>query len=127
MGATKIENKHRFLEKSKSAIDNFCADANENNGTRGMTSSTSTRNIASKARSSVISSWNAASKYTKDNQLIERGVEETGKGIEYVEKAITKFRQSNKKKSNATAAPPAATIGRPHQFNTTTGNDPATN
>merc|ERR1712232_886414 len=91
--ASTVEDKHHFLKKSKMAIDNFCGD---NDSTTKENGGKATTNIASKARSSAVSTWNAASKFTEENQLFERGVEGTGKGIEYVGDAISKLQRSKK-------------------------------
>merc|ERR1712224_615069 len=65
--------------------------------------------LAFKTRSFVVSSWNAASKYTRENQLIERGVEGTGKGIEYVGDKVTRLLNKNRvaadKEEEAAAVP----------------------
>ena len=78
--SSQIEEKNHYLERTKSSINNFCDDKNE-------------KSVSFKTRAFVVSSWFAASKYTKDNQLIERGVEGTGKGIDYIGKSITKLRR----------------------------------
>jgi len=72
--ASNVETEHQYWERSKRAINNICDD---------------------KTRSLAVSGQNAACKFIQDNQLIERGVEETGKGIEFVADAVSKFLDSN--------------------------------
>jgi len=89
-----VEEKHHFVKRSKTTIDKLCGDNNDDNGngndntnkneSSSKSNSNSNNNIAFKTRAFIVSGWDAASKYTKENQLLERGVEETGKGIEYV-------------------------------------------
>jgi len=82
--ACAVEEKHQFVKRSKTTINEFCGDSEDNKNGKN--------NIAFKTRAFVDSSWLAASKYTKENQLVERGVEGTGKGIEYVDDAISSLR-----------------------------------
>jgi hypothetical protein len=79
--ASTVEEKHHFYKRSKTAIDNVCDDKNE-------------KSIAFKTRAFVVSSWLAATKFAKEKQLVEKGVEGTGKGIEYVGSAISSLRRS---------------------------------
>jgi len=76
---SQIEEKNHFLGRTTSTINKFCDDKDE-------------KSVAFKTKAFVVSRWLAASKYTKENQLIERGVEGTGKGIEYIGSSITKLR-----------------------------------
>merc|ERR1719464_1643440 len=81
------------------AIDKVCGD-NNNNDSAKNNDENEKKNIAYKTRAFAVSSWNAASKFTKDNQLIERGVEGTGKGIDLVGETISKLRGNKTKKNN---------------------------
>merc|ERR1712157_246512 len=68
-----VEEEYHYLERSTKAIDSV---------------------TPSIAKSFTTSSWNAAKKFTEDNQLLERGVEETGKGIEYISSSISRYQES---------------------------------
>merc|ERR1712224_447873 len=70
-----IEEKNHFIEKATKSLNNFCNDERE-------------KSIAFKTRAFLISTWLSVSNYTKENQLLERGVEGTGKGIEFIAKSI---------------------------------------
>lgn len=65
-----IEKKNGYLEKTTKSINDYC-DKDENS-------------VAFKTKTFVVTSWQGISKYSKENQLVERGVEGTGKGLEYV-------------------------------------------
>jgi len=103
------EEKHHFVKRSKTTIDKFCGDNNTDNDndndnaiknkSSSNSNSNSDNNIAFKTREFVVSGWDAASKYTKENQLLERGVEETGKGIEYLARWGRRRNQQKKKVS----------------------------
>jgi len=75
---SEIEKKNHFIEKTTKSINNFCDDEEE-------------KSVAFKTRAFLVSSWIAASNYTKENQLLERGVEETGKGLEFIGTNIAKL------------------------------------
>merc|ERR1740117_957367 len=92
-----VEEKHQFVKRSKTTIGSLCGDnENENVDENENEIENGNNNIAFKARAFVDSSWLAASRFTKENQLVERGVEGTGKGIEYIDGAISSFRGKNK-------------------------------
>jgi len=105
-----VEEEHHFVKRSKATIGNICGDNNDNedvvetrnddNSNNNDNENGSSKNIAYKTRALAVSSWKAASKFTKDNQVIERGVEGTGKGIEYLDGAISSLR--GKKNKSAT-------------------------
>jgi len=105
-----VEEEHQFVKRSKATIGNICGDNNDNedvvetrnddNSNNNDNENGSSKNIAYKTRALAVSSWKAASKFTKDNQVIERGVEGTGKGIEYLDGAISSLR--GKKNKSAT-------------------------
>jgi hypothetical protein len=78
--AAEIEDRHRYYERSVSAINNQCQK--------------SEKSAAYKTREFVVSSWKSVENYTHRHQLIERGVEGTGKGVEFIASTIT----GNKKK-----------------------------
>lgn len=75
---SEIEKKTHFIEKTTKSINNFCDDEKE-------------KSVAFKTRAFLLSSWIVASNYTKENQLFERGVEETGKGLEFIGMSIAKL------------------------------------
>mmetsp|Transcript_10795 Transcript_10795/g.12137 ORF Transcript_10795/g.12137 Transcript_10795/m.12137 type:complete len:240 (+) Transcript_10795:66-785(+) len=103
-----VEEEHHFVKRSKATIGNICGDNNDNEDVvetrndddNNNDNETGNKNIAFKTRALAVSSWKAASKFTKDNQVIERGVEGTGKGIEYLDGAISNLR--GKKDKSAT-------------------------
>eukprot|EP00536_Pseudo-nitzschia_multiseries_P001252 jgi/Psemu1/250367/estExt_Genewise1Plus.C_150136 len=75
--AAKIEENNKYLEKSKASIDNFSE-------------------RVPKAKEFFVSSWRSVSTYTKEKQLIEKGVEGTGKGFESISKSVSKlFKKSD--------------------------------
>merc|ERR1711971_1285742 len=77
--ACDVEEKHRYLERSKSAIDSVTPAA---------------------AKSFTTSGWDAATKFANDNQLLERGVEGTGMGIEYISGSISRLQRSRNSAPN---------------------------
>ena len=85
--ASTVEEKHQFYKRSKTAIDKACDDKNE-------------KSIAFKTRAFVVSSWLAASTFAKEKQLVEKGVEGTGRGIEYIGGAISSLRSSKSATTN---------------------------
>jgi hypothetical protein len=85
--AAEIEDKHGYCQRSVSAINKQCE--------KSQTSA------AYKTREFVVSSWKSMENYTRRHQLIERGVEGTGKGVEYVDKVIT----GKKNKKTSTMSP----------------------
>jgi len=76
----KIEAKKHFMEKTKKSINDHCDDEKE-------------KSTAFKTRAFLVSTWLAASKYTKENKLFERGVEETGKGLEFIGRSVEKLKR----------------------------------
>ena len=111
-----VEAQHHFVQRSKTSLDHFCGDtthddddnndndhANDHNDTATKNLKQKQRrhskNIAFQTRSFIVSSWDAASQYTKKNQLVGRGVEGTGKGIEYLDGVISNVRSGANKKS----------------------------
>jgi len=104
-----VEEKHHFVKRSKTTIDQLCGDTtnDDNNNDHANRDNDDTNNknekshsniIASKTRSIIVSGWDSVSQYTKKNQLIEQGVEGTGKGIEYLDDAISNFRSGKNNK-----------------------------
>jgi hypothetical protein len=79
-----IEEKNHFIEKTTTSINDFCDDEKE-------------KSVAFKTRAFLGSTWLAASNYTKEKQLLERGVEETGKGLEFIAKTINKLQRKSTK------------------------------
>jgi len=75
----KAEAKNHFMERTKKSINDRCDDEKE-------------KSAAFKTRAFLVSTWLAASKYTKENKLLERGVEETGKGLEFIGRSIEKVK-----------------------------------
>ena len=69
-----IEEKHHYGEKTTKAINNFCDDDKE-------------RSIPFKTREFLVSSWLSV----KKNQLLEKGVEGTGKGLEAIGRAFERL------------------------------------
>jgi hypothetical protein len=76
--AAEIEDRHRYYGRSVDAINRQCEK--------------SQHSLAFKTREFVRSTWHAVGDYTRKHQLIERGVEGTGKGVEYVACAFTSKR-----------------------------------
>jgi len=74
----RLEEKTRIGEKTTKSINDFCDDERE-------------ESLAFKTRAFLVSVWLNATKFTKDNQLIERGVEGTGKGLEFIGKSFEKL------------------------------------
>ncbi|KAG7363194.1 hypothetical protein IV203_026554 [Nitzschia inconspicua] len=73
--AVEIEDEHQYCQRSVSAINKQCE---------------KTQNSAVyKTKEFVASSWKKVEEYTRRHQILERGVEGTGKGVEYVVNAIT--------------------------------------
>lgn len=75
--ASTIEEKHGFFGRTKKAVDDFTGDEKRNS-------------LAFKVRTTVVSCWRSVERYTRENQLLERGVENTGRGIEYVADALNR-------------------------------------
>merc|ERR1711865_768003 len=109
-----VEEKHHFVKRSKTSIDHLCGDPtnhdddnNDKNDTANKKENENEKrkshlnNIACQTRSIIVSSWETAVQYTKKNQVIEHGVEGTGKGIEYLDGVISNVRGSTKKKKTA--------------------------
>merc|ERR1712025_46622 len=84
---TEIEEKTKIVEKSTNSINSFCDDEKE-------------KSLAFKTRAFLVSTWLATSNYTKENQLLERGVEETGKGLEFLAETIERLKTKKKPKKN---------------------------
>merc|ERR1712224_812532 len=74
-------------EKTAKGINRFCDDEEE-------------KSLPFKTRAFLVSAWLAASNYTRENQLLERGVEETGKGLDYLGGLLQK-KSSQKTKSSS--------------------------
>jgi hypothetical protein len=72
-----LEKKHHFIERTKNAVD--------------RTESKIVWNV----RKSVVSSWDSAVEYSRQYQLLERGVEGTGRGFEYLADRISRNEQSS--------------------------------
>jgi hypothetical protein len=79
-----IEEKNHFIEKTRTSINDFCDDENE-------------KSVPFKTRAFLVSTWLAVSNFTKEKQLLERGVEETGKGLEFIGKSIDKLQGKSTK------------------------------
>jgi len=79
-----IEEKNHFIEKTRTSVNDFCDDENE-------------KSVPFKTRAFLVSTWLAVSKFTKEKQLLERGVEETGKGLEFIGKSIDKLQGKSTK------------------------------
>ena len=75
--AAKIEEKNKYFEKTKASVGDI------------------SNKLPSKARGFLVSNWLAVSNYTKENQLIERGVEGTGKGFEFISSSISQLRKKS--------------------------------
>ena len=73
--AAEIEDSHRYYGRSVEAINRQCEK--------------SQKSCAFKTREFVRSSWRAVEDYTRKHQLVERGVEGTGKSVEYVAGVFT--------------------------------------
>merc|ERR1739848_683513 len=78
-----FEEKHRLGEKTTQSINRFCDDEEE-------------KSLPFKTRAFLVSAWLTASNYTKENQLLERGVEETGRGLEFLGKKLQKKQKKTK-------------------------------
>ena len=76
--ADKIEEKNRFREKTTDAINNFCDKGGETS-------------ISFKTRQFLVTTWLSLATFTKERQLIERGVEGTGKGLEAIGRAFDRL------------------------------------
>lgn len=77
--AKQINQKHHFADKTKASMDNLedrCS-------------------IATKTRQLVITSWRAAVDYTREHNLIERGIEGTGHGFEYLAEKVSGNKNSS--------------------------------
>lgn len=80
--AAEIEDRHRYYERSVNAINSKCEKSKES--------------VAYKTKQLVVNTWTTLEKCTKRKQLIERSVEGTGRGVEYVASVVT----GSKKKKN---------------------------
>merc|ERR1712194_828762 len=89
-----VENEHHFVKRSKTSIDHFCGDTinddtndnhNVDNKNKNEKRKSHMNNLACQTRSIIVSGWEAAAHYTKKKQVMEQGVEGTGKGIEYLD------------------------------------------
>jgi len=88
----KIEEKTNLGAKTTTAINKICDDEEE-------------KSFAFKTRAFLVSAWLATSEYTKEHQLLELGVEETGKGLEFLGRS---FGSLNKKKEDKNTPTPGA-------------------
>jgi hypothetical protein len=82
--ATTIEEKHGFFSRTKKVVDDWTGDEKRSN------------RLAFQARSAIVSSCTTVAEYTRKHQLLERGVETTGQGIEYVTNALTRSTKQEK-------------------------------
>ena len=80
--AIEIEDKHRYMERSVTAINSTCEK--------------SKCTLLHKTKKAVVDTWTTLERCTKRKQLLERGVEGTGRGVEYVASVVT---GSGKKKT----------------------------
>ncbi|KAL3908043.1 MAG: hypothetical protein SGILL_008635 [Bacillariaceae sp.] len=80
--ASEIEDRHRYVERSVTAVNSTCEK--------------SKCTLVHKTKKALVDSWTTLEKCTKRKQLLERGVEGTGRGFEYVASVVT---GSGKKKT----------------------------
>ncbi len=73
-----IEEKHHFGERTVAAINDVFDDPNE-------------KSILFKTREFFVSTWLALANFTKEKQLLEKGVEGTGQGIEAIGRACERL------------------------------------
>merc|ERR1739844_284768 len=74
-----FEKKSRLVENTTNTINNICDDEKE-------------ESIPFKTRAFLASTWLTVTNFTKENQLLERGVEQTGRGLEFLGKSIEKVK-----------------------------------
>ena len=75
--SSEIEEKHHFMGKTTKAVNEFCDDDRE-------------KSLPFKTRAFLVSTWLAVSNSIMNNQLLERGVEGTGVGLEFIGRTIAK-------------------------------------
>jgi hypothetical protein len=74
--ASEIEDRHKYVERSVTAINNTCEK--------------SKCTLVHKTKKAVVDTWTTLENCTKRKQLLERGVEGTGRGVEYVASVVTR-------------------------------------
>merc|ERR1712127_622608 len=79
--AVALDEKHHFVEKSSKVANDALDRAKEYDGKY---------NVLDKTRDFAVSSWLLLVNYVREHSLLERGVEVTGKGYEYVANKIGK-------------------------------------
>jgi len=79
-----FEKKSRLVENTTNTINNICDDEKE-------------ESIPFKTRAFLVSTWLTVTNFTKENQLLERGVEQTGRGLEFLGKSIEKVKGKSSK------------------------------
>merc|ERR1739841_60613 len=84
-----IEEKHHFGENTTDAINDFCDDERE-------------RSIPYKTREILVNHWLTLVRFIKERQLLEKGVEGTGKGLEAIGKAFERLSEKQPKTPKTT-------------------------
>jgi hypothetical protein len=74
--AIDVETKHKLFQKFSSSIKDYCNDYPQ-------------ESWINKTQTLTRNAWSSTVDYTRNHQLIERGVEGTGRGIEYLTKVFS--------------------------------------
>eukprot|EP00534_Pseudo-nitzschia_fraudulenta_P003887 CAMPEP_0201118324 /NCGR_PEP_ID=MMETSP0850-20130426/2470_1 /ASSEMBLY_ACC=CAM_ASM_000622 /TAXON_ID=183588 /ORGANISM="Pseudo-nitzschia fraudulenta, Strain WWA7" /LENGTH=221 /DNA_ID=CAMNT_0047383445 /DNA_START=96 /DNA_END=761 /DNA_ORIENTATION=- len=85
--STKFEEKNKVVKKTTESINKLCDDEEE-------------KSIPFKTRAFLVSTWLSMANFTKEKQLLERGVEGTGKGFEFIGQAFEKTINKKPKQEN---------------------------
>jgi hypothetical protein len=82
--AVEVETKHQYCHRIRSSVENYCKEQPDDSW-------------VNRTKSVIASAWSSTVKYTHENQLIERGVEGTGRGIEYLSNVFSSSSSSPSK------------------------------
>lgn len=81
-----IEEKYHFGQRTVAAIDDVCDDPME-------------RSILFKTRAFFVNAWLTVANFTKEKQLLQKGVEGTGQGLEAIGRAFNRLQGNSSPKS----------------------------
>ena len=76
--AKELDQQHHISDKTKQALGSAWGQVEKLD-----------RNVASRIQEFVVNSWAKSVAYTKEHKLIERGVENTGRGFEFIASKIS--------------------------------------
>jgi len=94
-----LEERTGIGARTTASINKICDDERE-------------ESLAFKTRAFLVSAWLAASECARENQLLEKGVEETGRGLEFLGRSIEKLKNKKKEDTATNTATPESKNGR---------------